>query len=186
MRYELFDPDNAPSDAGNLLGNVKQKMGGLLPNLYRQMAGAPVVLEAYLTLSSLLAKTSFSPAEQQLILLTASVRNGCRYCVAAHSSAARMAKVDKSVIDAVRNGDDAEDAKFEALRRFAESMLEKRGKVSDAEIARFLDAGYTRQQAAELLVGLAMKTLSNYFSRLAVTPLDDFLSRVEWAGNDRV
>lgn len=186
MQYELFDPDNAPGDAGSLLGTAKQKMGGLLPNLYRQMAGAPVLLEAYLTLSNLLAKTSFTPSEQQLILLTASARNGCRYCVAAHTSGARMAKVDKGVIDAVRSGADAEDAKFEVLRRFTEHMLECRGKVSDAEISRFLDAGYTRQQAAELIVGLAMKTLSNYFSRLALTPLDDFLSRVEWAGNDRV
>lgn len=186
MQYELFEPASAPGNAGAQLTGVQEKMGGLLPNLYRQMAGAPVVLEAYLTLTDILSRSSFTPAEQQLVLLTASTRNGCRYCVAAHSSGGRMAKLDKDAIEAVRVGSPAADARLEALRRFTEHMLESRGKAEQAEIATFLDAGYTQQQAAELLVGLAMKTLSNYFSRLAETPLDDFLSRMAWEGNDRV
>ena len=186
MQYELFEPASAPGSAGAQLSGVQEKMGGLLPNLYRQMAGAPVVLEAYLTLTEILSRSSFTPAEQQLVLLTASTRNGCRYCVAAHSSGGRMAKLDKEAIEAVRAGSPANDARLEALRGFTEHMLERRGKADEAAIKAFLEAGYTQQQAAELLVGLAMKTLSNYFSRLAETPLDDFLSRMAWDGNDRV
>lgn len=186
MQYELFTPQTASDNAGVLLDGVQKKMGGLLPNLYRQMAVAPIVLEAYLTLTDLLAKSSFTPAEQQLILLTASARNGCRYCVAAHSSGGRMAKLDKEAIEAVRAGKPAADAKLEALRRFTEHMIETRGKADSAEIDGFVAAGFTHKQVAELLVGLAMKTLSNSFSRLAETPLDDFLSRMAWDGNDRV
>ncbi|MDN2565612.1 carboxymuconolactone decarboxylase family protein [Aquibium sp. A9E412] len=186
MQYELFAPEGAPGDAGERLAAVREKMGGLLPNLYRQMAGAPIVLEAYLTLSDILSRSSFSPAEQQLILLTASARNGCRYCVAAHSSGGRMAKLDKQAIAAVRDGAPADDARLEALRRFTERVLEVRGKVGKADLDAFTGAGFTREQAAELLVGVAMKSLSNYFSRLADTPVDDFLARVEWAGNEHV
>ena len=186
MRYELLTPETAPDNAGPLLNGVQAKMGGLLPNLYRQMAGTPIVLEAYLMLTDLLSRSSFSPAEQQLILLTASARNGCLYCVAAHSSGGRMAKLDKEVIEAVRTGTTAPDARLEALRHFTEHMIERRGKADDAEIVAFVDAGFTEQQVVELLVGLAMKTLSNSFSRLAGTPLDDFLSRMAWDGNDRV
>ena len=104
MRYELLTPETAPDNAGPLLNGVQAKMGGLLPNLYRQMAGTPIVLEAYLMLTDLLSRSSFSPAEQQLILLTASARNGCLYCVAAHSSGGRMAKLDTaSVTGLLRN-----------------------------------------------------------------------------------
>lgn len=186
MSTELYLPENAPEDARELLDGVQKKMGGFLPNLYRQMAAAPAVLETYLTLSGLIAKTSFSPAEQQLILLAASTRNGCTYCVAAHSSGARMAKLDKDAIEAVRNGQPIADARLQTLRAFTEDVLETRGKVDGAAMANFLSAGYSQAQAMELLIGISMKALSNSFSRMFDTPLDDALKKMEWAGNDRV
>lgn len=186
MSTELFTPENAPGNAGELLDGVQKKMGGFLPNLYRQMAASPAVLESYLTLSNLLTKTSLSPAEQQLILLTASARNGCTYCVAAHSSGARMAKLDKDAIEAVRTGADASDAKLQALRSFTETVLETRGKVGEAALAEFLNAGYTQEQAMEVLIGVSMKALSNSFSRMFDTPLDSVLEGMAWDGNDRV
>lgn len=186
MTAELHTPESATEGAAELLQGVQDKMGGLLPNLYRQMAGAPAVLEAYLTLSDLIAKTSFSPAEQQLILLTASVRNGCKYCVAAHSSGARMAKLDKDAIEAIRNGSAIEDTRLQALRAYVEEVLETRGKISTTGNESFLAAGFTETQAMEALIGVSMKALSNSFSRMFETPLDDFLGRMEWDGNDRV
>ena len=186
MATELFNAENAPEGARELLDGVQQKMGGFLPNLYRQMAAAPAVLEAYLTLSDILRKTSFSPAEQQLILLTASVRNGCTYCVAAHSSGARMAKMDKGAIAAVRDGAVIDDAKLQALRAYVEEVIETRGKISAAGRDAFLAAGYTEAQAMEAMVGVSMKALSNSFSRMFETPLDDVLQAMAWDGNDRV
>jgi len=186
MATELHTPETAPEDARDLLEGVQKKMGGFLPNLYRQMAASPAVLETYLTLSGLIARTSFTPAEQQLILLTASAHNGCTYCVAAHSSGARMAKLDKTAIAAVRDGAPAEDAKLQALRAFTEEVLDTRGKVDEATMAAFLNAGYTQTQAMEVLVGISMKALSNSFARMFDTPLDDVLQGMAWDGNDRV
>lgn len=186
MTAELFTAESAPEGSSELLSGVQKKMGGLLPNLYRQMAGAPTVLDAYLTLSDLIAKTSFSPAEQQLVLMTASAWNGCKYCVAAHSSGGRMAKLDKGAIEAVRSGTKIEDRKLQALREYVEEVLETRGKISEAGMKAFLDAGYTQIQAMEAIIGVSMKTLSNSFARMFETPLDEFLARMEWEGNDRV
>lgn len=186
MDFELYSPQTAPEGSKEQLAGVEKKMGGLVPNLYRQMAESPVVLEAYLTMSNLLARTDFTPAEQQFILITASARNGCVYCVAAHTSGGRMAKLDKEAIEAIRNGQPVDDPKLEALRVFTEQVIETRGKVSGEQLSAFTSAGYTKKQAMELLIGVSMKTLSNYFARMTDTPLDDFLSRVAWEGNDRV
>lgn len=186
MDVPILDIENAPENSKPWLEATAKSMGGFLPNLYRQMANAPMVLETYLTMSKLLSNTSFTFAEQQLILLTASARNGCKYCVAAHSSGARMAKLDRDAIDAVRDGRPAEDTKLEALRHFVEEVMETRGKVSDQAINSFLDAGYTETQAMELMIGLAMKTLSNTFARMFGTPLESLNAKMEWAGNDRV
>ena len=186
MNFDLYSPDNAPEGSSDQLSGAAEKMGGLLPNLYRQMAQSPVVLEAYFTMANLLEKTDFTPAEQQFILLTTSARNGCSYCVAAHTSGGRMLKLDKEAIQSVRTGAGVADEKLSALRLFTETVIEKRGKVTEDDLASFIAAGYTQKHAMELLIGVSMKTLSNYFSRMAMTPLDDFLERVVWEGNDRV
>jgi len=185
MSAELYTAGNAPEGARQLLENVQKKMGGFLPNMYRQMASVPGVLDSYLTLSDRFGQTSFSPAEQQLILLTASVRNGCVYCVAAHSSGARMAKLDKGAIAAVRNGSDIEDARLQALRSFTEATLETRGKVGEAAMSSFQSHGYSQQQAMEVLIGISMKALSNSFARMFDTPLDDLLQAMAWECSDQ-
>ena len=97
-----------------------------------------------------------------------------------------MAKLDRDAIDAVRDGRPAEDTKLEALRYFVEKVMETRGKVSEQTINQFLDTGYNETQVMELMIGLAMKTLSNTFARMFGTPLEALNAKMEWEGNDRV
>tara|TARA_B110000483_G_scaffold143323_1_gene171188 strand:+ start:1038 stop:1235 length:198 start_codon:yes stop_codon:yes gene_type:complete len=62
------------------------------------LANAPAVLDGYVAIAGQFDKTSFTPRERQLILLTASVENDCNYCTAAHSTIAKgMLKVDADV-----------------------------------------------------------------------------------------
>lgn len=186
MKLGLLTPETAPEASRPLLEGVQKKYGGFLPNLYQQMAHSPAILEAYLTLSDIFAKTDFTGAEQQLILLTASARNGCTYCVAAHSSGGRMAGLDKQAIEAVRNGEMIEDARLQALRQFTEQQMEARGKTGAQAVSVFVAAGFSEILAAEVLVGISMKALSNSFARMMDTPLEGIMAKMEWAGNDRV
>ena len=183
-QFTLYTPENAPGRSGELLDGVQKKMG-FLPNLYGKLAESDVTLEAYLTLSSLVAKTSFSPSEQQLILLVASIENGCTYCVAAHSSGARMAKLDKPIIEAVRTGQPIDDARLEALRRFTEALVNNRGHAKD-EMEAFIAAGFNRQNIMEVVMCVAMKTLSNYANLLIDVPLDSILERMAWSGKEEL
>ena len=158
MDVNPLEIDEAPDAAKPWLESAAKSMGGFLPNLYKEMANAPVVLEAYLTLSKLLSKTSFSFAEQQLILLTASARNGCKYCVAAHSSGARMAKLDGDAINAVRDGRAAEDAKLQAQAE-GERIRQQAQASIDQEINQARES--LRTQVAELSVLGAEKILQD-------------------------
>ena len=40
------------------------------------------------------------------------------------------------------------------------------------DLAAFLDVGYSRKQALEVVTGIAWKTLSNYANHLVGTPID--------------
>ncbi len=68
-----------------------------------------------------------------------------------------------------------------ALSGFAAAMVEKRGWVSDAQIAAFLDAGFTKGHVLDVVLAVSMKTLSNYVNHIADTPLDAALEAHRWA-----
>ena len=59
-------------------------------------------------------------------------------------------------------------------------MLEKRGHVGDDELLKFLNAGYSKRQALEVLTGLAAKLISDFTNALAHTELDDAVKPLSW------
>jgi len=153
---------------------------GFLPNLMGVMAEAPATLQGYLALGEAFAATSLTPVEQQLVLLTVSRHNACAYCMAAHSAGAAMAGMDQEDVQALRTGASLRDPGLEALRLFTLSVLEKRGWASRDDQEAFRAHGYTHQQILEVLLGVSMKTLSNYVNHIAGTPLDEEFSAVAW------
>ena len=178
-QFAIHTIDSAPAASRDILKAVEQKYG-FVPNLLGELSAAPVALKAYVTLNDLLAQTSFSAVEQQLILAAVSVANSCEYCVAAHSGGLKMAGLADEELDALRSGRRLKDDRLEALRVFVTTIVANRGWVKQPELQRVLDAGYTQEQVLEALVGVSMKTLSNYANHLADTPLDVTFAPFAW------
>jgi len=148
------------------------KRYGFTPNLYATMAVAPTLLEGYKVLSPIFVKTELSEAERQIILMTNNRLNGCAYSMAAHTTLSQMGGFPEDVLAALRNDIPIANGKLEALRQLAIAINETRGWPSDAQIERFLQAGYTRQTILEVVLGTALKNLSNYTNHIAKTYLD--------------
>jgi uncharacterized peroxidase-related enzyme len=178
-RFPYHDRESAPEAAVPALTQSEQRFG-MLPNLMRKMATAPSLLQGYLALGDLFEQTSLSPAEQQVVLLAVSRENCCEYCVGAHSVLADMAKVPTEVTDALREGRPLPDARLEALRRFTAAVVEARGWVGEADVDAFQAAGYGPQQVLEVVLGIGMKTLSNYTNHIAGTELDAPFGHRAW------
>ena len=87
MDFVAHDTQSAPQEAAELLSQSQEEMG-FIPNMYRHMADAPPLLKAYKQMSQLFSQTSLSEAEQQVVLLAASVENRCDFCTKAHSKMA--------------------------------------------------------------------------------------------------
>jgi AhpD family alkylhydroperoxidase len=180
--YIFHSPTTAPEDARPILEGIQKELG-FVPNLYAGLANAPAALEAYLALSKYFEKTSLSPIEKQVVLLAVSVANGCDFCVAAHSMVAKnVTGVPEPVVTALREDKLPEDTKLAALTEFTRAVVAERGWVADHPAqARFLEAGYNRTQALEVLLGVAQKTLSNYANHLLETPLNSVLEGERWS-----
>lgn len=181
--FILHTKETAPQASGEFM-DAATAMFGFLPNLLAVAAEAPALVEGYTTLSRIFGQSSLSKGEQQLVLLSVSRINQCHYCMAAHTGGTRMAGVDDEVIAAVREDREIADPRLQALRKFAQVLTEKRGWADDGEVEAFLAAGFTKANVLEIVVGCAVKLMSNYTNHLADTPLDDGLKPMAWEDPD--
>jgi len=180
MSYPVHTVETAPEAAKEFLAGAT-KTYGFLPNLFGVMASAPPLVKTYGAVGQLFNETSFSPTERQVVLLSVSAENECGYCVAAHSVIASMQGVRSEVIEALRQGAPLPDRKLEALRQFTTAVVVKRGHPSRDDIAAFLNVGYTEANILEVVLGVGLKTISNYTNHIAATPLDPAFASAKWA-----
>ena len=178
--FTLHETNAAPAASAKILNGV-QKAWGFVPNLHRVLAESPAALEAYTTLWGIAEKTGFTPQERNIVYLAIIYENECTYCMAGHTNLSKMAKVEGSVIAAVREGRPIADPKLEALRQFAAKVTRNRGLVSEADVSAFKAAGFDNGATLDVLVLAATKLISNYTNHLAQTPLDPFMKGAEWS-----
>lgn len=175
--------DNASEQAKPLLEGA-QKTLGFVPNMYTGMAIAPGLLSTYIHgYDQFREHSGFSPAEQEVVFLTISRYHGCDYCMAAHSMLAdKMSQVPAPVLDAIRNKAPIPDQRLAALSAFTEHMVDNRGLPGQSEVSAFLEAGFEEKQVLEIVLGIAVKTLSNFSNHLNHSEVDDAFADYRWQG----
>ena len=72
------------------------------------------------------------------------------------------------------------DARLQALSAFTRQLVEKRGWVSADDVQEFQGAGFTQAQVLEVILGVGMKTLSNFANHIADPPVDDAFAANAW------
>ena len=177
--FQIHDEATAPAASKTLLANSK-KAYGMIPGLHAVMAEAPGLLEGYQLVHQLFMNTSFDKDELTVIWQSINVEHDCHYCVPAHTGIAKGMKVDDAITEALRNETPLPNGRLEALRSFTLSVVRKRGKVDERAVQDFLDAGFTRRQVLEVVLGVAQKVMSNYTKHLAETPVDAMFQPFEW------
>lgn len=168
-RLNVIDPAHATGKAREIFDGP---LHGKHFNLFKGLANSPAALDAYLAFSGALGKGSLTPAEREAIALAVGEANQCEYCVAAHSALAKGAGLSEAHAMDARRGSIGDAPKLDALVKFALRIHEKKGFVSDADLAAFKDAGYTDAHAAEVVANYALNIYTNYFNHLNQTSVD--------------
>ena len=174
-------PESANDEQKRVLAKAKEAVG-FIPNMYAGMVNSPGVLETYLDGYARFRNSGhFTPAEQETIFLTISRGNACGYCMTAHSMlAAKKSGVPEAVIEALRDDKEIPEPKLAALVRFTRHMFDTRGLPTTAEVEAFKRAGYTDRHIYEIILALAVKTLSNYANHIQHTAVDDVFANFKW------
>lgn len=105
------------------------------------------------------------------IALVSAEANQCDYCAAAHTASGKMVGLYEDAILAARVAS-AEDAQSDAALKFARSVIEKRGAVSDADLQAVKSAGFSEGEVAEVIANVALNIFTNYFNETAKTEID--------------
>jgi uncharacterized peroxidase-related enzyme len=161
----------SPAPAQPLLEAVKKQLG-VVPNLFRVVANSPAALEGYLGLNGALGKGQLDARTRERIAMAIAELNGCDYCLSAHTYLGKnLARLDDAELAANREGG-SQDAMAAAAVRFAARVAHQRGHVSDADVQAVKAAGYSDGQVIEIVLHVALNTLTNYVNEVAKTEID--------------
>lgn len=170
-RINALSPDQASGKTKEMFNAINSKFG-VIPNMMKTMGHSPALLEGYLNLSGALSGGSLGVKISALIALTVAETNACNYCLSAHTYlGAKLAKLDVKAMDAARLGN-ADDAKTNAVLKFAQILVSKRGHVSDLDVSAVRAAGVTEGEVGEIVGHVALNILTNYFNNTANTQID--------------
>jgi uncharacterized peroxidase-related enzyme len=163
--------DASPAGSRPLLAAVQKQLGSV-PNLFRVVGNSPAALEGYLGLNAALGRGVLDAKTRERIALAVAEINSCDYCLAAHSYlGTHLAKLDAAEIAANRHGAST-DPKADAAVRFATAIVRQRGHISDADLGSVKMAGYDNAQIVEIVLHVALNTLTNYVNSVAATDID--------------
>jgi AhpD family alkylhydroperoxidase len=94
-----IDPRKASREVRAVLDDIKKTRN--VPdvnNFWKYLANDPALLErTWTSLKATMAPGALDPLVKEMIYLAVSVSNGCNYCIASHSAAARKAGMSEAM-----------------------------------------------------------------------------------------
>lgn len=163
--------DASPANSRPLLGAVNKQLGSV-PNLFRVLGNSPAALEGYLGLSGALNKGALDAKTRARIAIRVAELNGCTYCLSAHTYLGKqLNKLDDAELAANREGHSS-DQSAEAALQLASEIVRARGHIPDSALAAARAAGLDDAQLIEVVLHVALNTLTNYVNTVAATEVD--------------
>ena len=162
--------DDAPEASKPMLAAVKTQLG-VVPNMFRLFSSSPAALKGLTSLSAALTKSLDVKTRERIALAVAQV-NGCNYCLSAHTYLGlNLAKISPEEVTLNRKGSSS-DPKAHAAVRFAATVAETRGHVSDNDLAAVRKAGYSDAQVLEIIALVVENVFTNFVNEVAKTDID--------------
>jgi AhpD family alkylhydroperoxidase len=178
--FPVYTMESAPERSKPALRQL-QSAFGTIPNIAGAMATSPVLINSLVGLFGNVHGGSFTEAQVQVVLLTDAVTNACAWAVAFHTALALKAGIDAADVQAIRDGRLPKDSKFAGLSGLAKTMIEKRGRLDDQDVDRFLLVGFGKDHLLEVIAAVAASTITNYTGSITKPPLDAPFQSHAWA-----
>jgi len=167
---KITKPGEANVTSKEIFDGMKDQMG-MVPNVYAAIGNSGPALKATMAIQQSLAEGEFDGKEQEVIALSVAEANKCNYCLSAHTAAGKMKGLSEDETVEIRNGEIG-DSKMKALSDLAKAITDTRGNPEQKLFDAFFDAGYNQAALSELIVLVALNTITNYTNHIAQTEID--------------
>jgi uncharacterized peroxidase-related enzyme len=165
-----MSPEKASNEAKEIYQNLNQKLGKV-PNIFLNLGNAPAVLKGFMAMSDSVNQTSLDPQLREQIALIVGQSNQCNYCLSAHTVMAKGAGLQEAEILKARHGQ-ASNSKSQAILKFANTVVEARGQVTDQDVTELKNAGVSDQEIVEIVWVICQNMFTNYFNHITDPKID--------------
>jgi len=172
--FPEYTVESAPAGSRRFMVATQNHLG-YLPVATARWAASPHLLEGFGRMSAIFEHSTLDPVAREVVIMTVATRNGCHVCVAMHTARLTALGAPADVIASLREAAPLADQHLEAVRVFTLRILDTAGEVGDDALRAFLAAGYTSQNALEVVVGIGTYTMSTLANRLTGAPVDEAL-----------
>jgi AhpD family alkylhydroperoxidase len=190
--FAPLSADTAPDGSKGMIA-ASQKQFGFVASPIAKAAASPPLLKHLLGGFPAFEHSSLSHVEREVLAMTVAYEVGCHYCMAMHSAMAAKEQAIAAIeptgtdaqtisphVGALREGRPLADARLEALRLFVREMVQTHAHVSTATWQRFAGAGYTEQNALDVVLGVGVYLLSTYTNIATRSELDAPFAAFAW------
>jgi uncharacterized peroxidase-related enzyme len=170
-RLQTHTLESAPEKSKPILEDLKSK--GKFLNIFKALANSPAALDGYLKFSGALGSGTLGNEAREGIALLLAQRNGCDYCMTAHTGLAKKFGFDDAAVASSRQGTGGKDERVGAAVRFAAAVLDAQGgAVSETDLNKAREAGLSDSDVVEILATIALNYFTNIFNNVNDTTVD--------------
>jgi alkylhydroperoxidase family enzyme len=178
--FPVHSLESAPENSKPAL-RALQSAFGFIPNIAGAMSTSPVLINSLVGLFGNVHGGSFSEPQIQILLLTNAVTNAAPWAVAFHSFLALKEGIEPADVAAIRSGQAPKDPKLAALSILAKTLIEKRGRLTSQDVARFIAMGFGHDHLLEVVAVVSASTITNYTASIAEPQLEPAFQLHAWS-----
>ena len=178
--FPVHTIESAPEQSKPAL-EALQGAFGIIPNIVGAMSTSPVLIGSLVGLFQKVHGGSFTEEQIQVLLLTNAVTNACTWAVAFHTALALREGVDPADVTAIRERRAPRNLDHAALSTLARTLIEKRGRLDELDISRFLQAGFDQARLLEAIAVVAASTITNYTGNVTKPPVEPAFAEYAWS-----
>ena len=179
LKLEPVPVENANDESKEALQSIAEK-NRFVPNLFGTFAHGPAALIGYVGMQNTYEMSSLSTADKHAVILAVCVANGGEYCVPAHSTLAAREGIDQSLVTRLRAGQLPDDIRLVALVNFTLRIVRNHGCVDRKDVNHFLRAGFSEVHIMDVILCVAVKTMSNYTNHIFEIDVDPAFQGKAW------
>lgn len=170
QRIQSVEPSQAQGRTRELLETV-EKAFGVIPNVAKVMANSPAVLDSFLALTTAMGGVTIGGKLHHQIKLATSEANTCDYCNSILTHLGKKGGFSATDLIDGRKASSA-DVRTDAALKFAKTVLDSHGRVSDEEVQAIRNAGFSDTEVVEIVASVVVGCFTNFLNNVADTTLD--------------